>query len=685
MIDVSSLGLGLSASGGGVAAPFSAIAADGWQTTVAAPSDLSLTPFTVQRAGYTSAGATTTHSKTMYLTKRVRQAYPNQASFTADQVAVSDYIYSTDTVAGAVNNSTVDSPLPVARWLMPDALMTSTTVTAEIGAWHANGIACVKFRANDGTTQTAWQTVSTTTISTICTDANPVEAYAATIDISSLASGAFWLEAEVYPVIGGASSVLKSEDLNTAGANARELTRRWFKKGSVPAYCYVASTGNDTTGSANAVAATASSTPCLTVAGALKKLHDLLGTSAGALDGARIRVTDGVTMGTTTFTGSYKQDVAAVVIERDPNVSRATANITMAANFAPDFDTSSIGPDEGQLLLREITLTISGARSFQGSSSPSHPLHVQLWDCAIDMASNATNLRSTGYLSYFGGTISNIANNALCPLGLSGSNNIRIIRGITADMNTRSHEGWTTIGCDISRSNGQGYSDLTKGIVFANNRYLSPNGAQSAIMVEAAAAGDLITGIVIVQNEVEWTSATSSPSIAIAASNGSTHHSIVHNNTCSGDQLAGRWNLFYDEHASVARTHTLISFKGDIGTQLNTKGDIFKTDGTRLGNFAFAHGVGCEGNFTIDAANAPSSEAQSYPGIGSIIAGGDPLFTDNQASTFDGSTYSAGAGGGTYTLEAGSDAIGILSGPLLTFDLAGSARGSGVQNAGAYA
>lgn len=139
------------------------------------------------------------------------------------------------------------------------------------------------------------------------------------------------------------------------------------------------------------------------------------------------------------------------------------------------------------------------------------------------------------------------------------------------------------------------------------------------------------------------------------------------------------------------RTHRLMSVKGNIFPQLNTKGDVFMTDGTRLGNFVFVHGVGCEGNFTLYSAAATASEAQAYPGIGSKIGTSttvlqDALFTNYQGTTLTPpSTYVAGAGGGTYTLQGGSTARDILSQRLTKFDFAGAARAAGTQDAGAYA
>ena len=51
------------------------------------PADLSLDPLVLSRQGYDGAGAATTVSNTIYLTKRVRLPYPDQATLTTGPVA----------------------------------------------------------------------------------------------------------------------------------------------------------------------------------------------------------------------------------------------------------------------------------------------------------------------------------------------------------------------------------------------------------------------------------------------------------------------------------------------------------------------------------------------------------------------------------------------------------------------
>lgn len=676
--------------GGGGVVILPPVMAAGWKIQDATPSDLALDPITVSRGGYDTAAALTTHSQTLYTTKRVRQAYPNHASFTTDEVALSDYVYSTDTISGRVNSSAAVSPKPIAAWVMPHRRLVASSVVWEICAFHRDArlgtqVACVKVRGNDGTTQTSWQTVSTPTVSTTVEDANPIEVYTNTLDVSSLANGAFWLEAEVYPWFGSASTVLKSEDNYAAVVDTREFTRRWFRKSSASTqYIAVASTGNDATGVTSTTEATAIATPCLTVAGAMKEAHDTLGATDGALDVVKIVIVDGVSLGTVVFTGSYKQDVSAVTITRATGTTRANAIVTTSASWAPDFD-SHTTINEGAVVFEDMTFKLGAAHSINGATGVR--LCVQFVNCNFDANSQASSLRggSLSDISYFGCIFSNMPASNTNPLATTGGGKIRMFRGCTINMNARGPEAWLTLGNTISNYQSPGVSDVTvSGTIWYNNKYTGGTGSNAAIsLTNTTGAGANYGAFAVVQNLVEWTSTTSYPSIQLAPTSdeGEIVHAVVHHNTCAGYDLYGRWNLFYDEDATVQTNHEFISFKGNLGTQLNTKGDVFATDGTRIGQFPFTHGVGCEGNYSSEAA-AAASEMQSYPGIGSLIANGAPLYTTNQATTVG---PVAGAGGGVYTLQGGSSALNILSGPVLKYDLAGSARGSGTQDAGCYA
>jgi len=118
---------------------------------------------------------------------------------------------------------------------------------------------------------------------------------------------------------------------------------------------------------------------------------------------------------------------------------------------------------------------------------------------------------------------------------------------------------------------------------------------------------------------------------------------------------------------------------------------VFMTDGSRVGNWGFLYGVGCQGNMTqyIDATagGLGSAFAQEYPGLGcnygtSATVRNDPLFVSYQG-TF-GPPATTGAGGGNYAVTASSPAKGMVSNAMFTYDAVGATRLATGDTAGAY-
>ncbi|MGA9220389.1 MAG: hypothetical protein WBZ57_04235, partial [Pseudomonas graminis] len=355
--------------------PFSAAAADGFTLTVAAPTHLSMQPFTVADDVFVG-GTAGTATRTEYMGPRINQNYPNHALYTANDVASTDLIMATSVCTGAINNSTKVSPKPVAAWQDIAHETVASTVQCELDAYHYFGIDCVWFRANDGTTQTGWQIVFTKTLSSLCEDKVPLALYRASINVSGLANGKAWREAKVFPRIGVGASVLSSEDNYTAGVSRERFTRRYFRKDTATKHrAYVASTGNDTTGVASTVDATAAASPCLTWAGAYAKLRAAVPASRGSLDGCEIHIVDAVNSGTIPY-NFYYQDVGAVVTKRaSSSASRAAAALTLSANFKPVLSDHSTGVADGALIFEDMKLLGSGANYFLGEAS--HPLWCQ--------------------------------------------------------------------------------------------------------------------------------------------------------------------------------------------------------------------------------------------------------------------------------------------------------------------
>jgi hypothetical protein len=292
---------------------------DGWSASYPSPPasfapDEAPETISLSRAGFDAAGQAVTRSEQLVLTARVRQPYPNQGQLTADRVALSDYVYATDTIAGVANQSAETSPKPIVNHVTPDRFVAGNQIGGavqpiEIVAAHRDArggrqVACARCTISDGVS-TISAVVATTTVSGRAGDCNPVVVHALPLtDVSALADGLCWYDWEVFPHVGGAASVNRSAENGTA---RREFTRRYFLKNAAlnaaPPLAYVALTGNDAAGIVSANAGTAAAAPFATVLGAINALHTALAGTTG-LDGAEIRIGAGTfVLGSTAAAG----------------------------------------------------------------------------------------------------------------------------------------------------------------------------------------------------------------------------------------------------------------------------------------------------------------------------------------------------------------------------------------------
>ena len=686
------IGIGISigsgrASGGGGSAPipalFQSVNADGWSVTYASPPTFdpvnSPELFTVSRAGYDATGSVTTITENLICTQRVRQVYPNQASLTADRVALSDYIYSTDTIEGVTNNSTEVSPKPVANWARPDRTIVGNTLPAEaleVVAFHRNGVACVEWTISDGTNSVTVRS-SAMVVSGASTDRNAVLVYrpASDVDVSSLANPAtLTVNTKVYPRIGGTASIRDSADSSVA----REFSPRFHRRDTAArrvAYVRTAANGGDNaTGVVSTVDATASANPFATVLAAINAHH-----TAGGMDGAIIYIgNDGGTPFTLASTAATRtQSHSPLTITREASVARENARVAFGsgANFRPRMGA-------GLLRFEDVSIVRQGTFQFQGETSPN--LVVIMQDVDFNNNSHNASWLNASHDMIFGATMTGITATPLNAAGAAGVTEHRMLRGlnIAAAANT---EGWLVLGCDLRSANTltlpNGSRSSSGSIIHGN--YFS--GMATAARFWGPGNSLNVIGAAFVQNVVEYTSATATTAIAISADSatGSNEHIIFQHNSLAGFNDAGRSNLFYDE-GSTARTSKLMSVRGNVHVQINNKGDVFVLNGARVGNWPYLYGVGCDGEFSqfIDAGTG--SFAQAYPGGNASIGTSsstrnDPLFVDSKAKS---SGPTAGAGGGDYRLQSGSPAKARAR-RVLPFDLDGNAR-SELASAGAY-
>ena len=662
------------------------INAEGWSASYTSPptfDPVSNPKYVVaSRSGFDTSGNSNSVSEALTITQRVRQAYPNQASLDTSRVALTDYVYSTDTISGVTNNSAETSPKPIANWVLPDHGVVGNSLHLEVVAFHRNArnreqIACVKFIATDGV-NTVTQVVGTSTVLGHGGDVFPVVGYACDLNITTLTAGAITANAEVYPWIGGAASVLKSVD----SAVAREFSPRTYLKNTTlaasPVFAYVnTSTGNDTTGAVSSTAATAEATPCLTIAGAINRIVAV----NGSVDGCVLRLMAGTHAFTTSAIATTRtQTTGELVITRDPNATRANAILTFGVTAA---SRPRLGAAGGWLRFSDITITRTGTLTLQGEAAS--PLRIWFDRVNFNNASNNAAIFSNSDGVVTGMTLTNSSSSLVG----AATREWRMWRGLTATLAATSIESWLVLGSNITTPGQLSRGSRTaSGAIIAFNRVTSPD---TATPMTDFAVSESVTGLAFVQNVIEFTSATSAHTLRVTgdAATGNATHFVIHNNTIAGFFNNGRSNLFYEDGAT-ARTSKLQSVVGNIHVQLNTKGDVFMTSGARVGNWAYLYGVGCRAEFSqfIDANSGGlgTSFAQAYPGLGASIGTSnsvrnDPLFT-SYAGTTSGPTV--GAGGGTYTIQSGSPAKSRNTNPVLRFDLSGATRPSTGDSSGAY-
>lgn len=663
------------ARGGSVVAPaIATVAVNGWEASMPVPADLVFAPVGLSRQGFDGSGSAIAIAESVVTTKRVRQPFPNQASLTALSVALSDYVYSTDTISGVTNGSAEISPQPVANWSIVDRRVVGNALYLEIVAFHRNGVACVEFSATDGTLTVTAKT-SAPVVSGAAGDAGAVIVYAVTLDITTLADNAnITASAKVYPRIGAAASVRDS----ALASAAREFSPRVWRKNTsrfaAPPLVYIASGGNDTTGVVGTDPVAAAAAPCLTLTGAINRARAVLGTAAGSLDGLRVRFT----AGTWSLSASPTSNTvnAAVTFEPAPGVAKADAIWSVGA--------SNISTSLTYTRWLGLTILRAGVNTLFSTAGG----HITIDGCNLDNNSQGAALGSTantGFLLTGGVVISNWSQNQ--PLG-AGTAELRMVRGVSGGSANAglSVEGWLVLGNALQGVRFLYGSRTSSGYMIAFNQLTRLGNAGGGVL--AGNGSDNLAGAAVVQNVFEYTSTSSQPSFQPSADSAAadTSHLICWHNTFSGFDIYGRGNMLYDDTAADPRSHKLASFIGNVHVQINTKHDVFMGDGARVGGWAYLYGVGCRAEFSRYKDAGGVGFSQDYPGLAARIGttntgvGQDPLFTSPAHTT---SGPAAGSGGGNYVLESGSPARAIVFAPPLSFDMAGAAR-SGTVAAGAH-
>jgi hypothetical protein len=665
-----------------IAAQFASVAENGWESVyegtpptfapVASPEQ-----FSVLRPGFDATGSATTVTDTLTVMKRVRLPSPDQLTDTANNAAVSQFIYSTDTVVGATNSSTRLAPVLMAMWLTPDYTRASTAlINVRIAFSHAharNGrpVAAVLFTATDGVNTPVTTLVSSLTAASYTETGLTCPCYEGTIDLSGLDEGLVQVDAVGYPWV-GESFTISTDASATKSVNLCPLTilnDRAGGLGTAHAYVAVGATGTGVVyateqgspanfatiqAAVSAIKTFNTSTYSRTNAGgAILHLADGTHTWATIKSQAGTTVTMPLTIVGASRAGTIIQDAGTSTLNSLPNLTRfstltlkklTTGNITLLDNSATS--------GAFAVVFDQVDIDMNGYDAYNA--------FIYRTGRTICVESDmTTNLGVTGTV-----TKQNIL------IGSRGTGSM------VYNMAASRCDQFIKKAASGGQENGLGqvclYSVLSRGDTSAT------------IVLSDEVIG--ARGFAVVGSVIEyWAASDSPPTIAINADGNlsATQNVLFMGNSVPG----GRINWLYQDTgtASILKSGY---FRFNAVYEYNIKSDLFPTaSGDRIGNWSEVHRV----NDRTNAISHGSSNDEAYivgSWLGEVQPFGEVYGTDAAPLDLDWATDASSAGtrtgGGDYTPGVDTDIPIIPAGLAFgSVDLFGRPVVDGSAHAGA--
>lgn len=643
-----------------------AIQSDGWRATYQAPGTFDPVGdpnrVLVQRPGFDSAGSPATIDDTVTIMARVRQPYPNEATLTSEDVSLSEFVYSGDTVDGISNQSTRVYPKPQALWLNHD-LETATTSThrVRLAVAHAHAqqgrpVAAVRFIASDGTNTTETLVTEMDTISYPATGLS-VPHFAGDLDFSGLDTGVLiTVDAEIRPWIG--TPFLLSTDADPyPSVNLTVLKVLNDRAGDyATSYVYVdADTGNDSTGLASTDAVAARAAPYATLLGAIGGIynHNVNVQGRTSVSGGRIRLEPGV---------HTHQSVAWFPVTEVPIVIEAADPAQKAATIYQDAGVSISNGLPDKVIYRNLTLrrNATGNVIFLDSQALNGVENMLVVDgCTWD--SNGLGAPWNPWIYRVGrfwlincdgedlGQCRQFSTDfkAVISIG-SGSGSLQDLtyhavacRDLNAQVETNPVAG----NLQVPRGDFFGWNHFAQGDTqFGYKAYFT-----------SKERGIDDRGLAIVGNVFERLNTDAYPVVSISA-DGVELPALNVNYMCN-TVVGARTNLLYNDSGSAS-----VSKEGrcrfNVDQLWNSKDDTFlPPDGGRVGNWSVQYRVGFHTNAVLNGSNKGTDFGAGDIWLGEIAAFGDvsgsvasPIASD---WADDQSFNTAGSGDGDYRPGAG--------------------------------
>jgi hypothetical protein len=635
-----------------------AVAADGWRATYPSPPafDPVGAPVTlaVTRPGFDASGAAVSVVDQVVVNGRLRQAYPNQASLTADTVVMNDFIYAGDTLpTGVTNNSTRAYPAPIACWLEHDhfaitgATFAVNLVVAHKFARNGRPVAAVRIIASDGTT-TREQLVSSLTWQSWVATGLGVDSYRASFTAADFAAGAaITIDAIIYPWAG--PSYRLSVNGNPA-PNLKNTVIRGYRV--TPVYAYVAATGDNTTGVASTDPATAAASPCQTINGAAVKIRAANNAlfARDEIGGGVIRFPVGTwAVGNTTASSSAGLPVttACLVYESITPADKATTILTdnsvtqSGANIAP------------RAVVRNLTLRRISATGQLFRSSETLTTALVLQNCDLDRNGQVSEplwINRFGRLWLIDSRDLSTATAVAQASGASVKNAVAIGSALGGNCTI------SYVACRLPAVSVTDRANATLG--FAQGMLVNSvvSGGDSGAFQVSFGGTFLATpglGYAVIGNVIETYGSGAGAMSAWADGNTSEVHDFLFlSNTLPGANDQTRFNRLYSDVAGATAPKNMTMRFNVVGRSAS-KNDVFAAAGAAIGNWPVCMGVAHAHNTLVEGTTPPNSNIGAgswryellYPGIQIGNGAGGVLAPQ---WTLDASVTGTGAGGGDY-------------------------------------
>lgn len=574
---------------------------------------------------------------------RIRNPYPSQASLTADQVSLSDYIYATDVVSGAVNNSTLAAPKPIAAWLTPDfEHVTGSTLTARLAVAHAHArdgkpVAAVKFVASDGT-HTVEQLVSTMSARQWSATGLYASYFESSINISTLTQGICTLDAVIYPWVGTPFQISLHADAWPSSNLCPLKFVADHSGGYGRAHAYVSLTGNDGTGVVSTSAATAAASPYATVLAAVTAIKSFNNSNFGRNEAG----------GGVVHFGAGTHTLAKILTA----AGTVTSSLTLLGEGAGSTtlqDPGTLGQNTIPIYCRAeaVTLKATAANTYwfdNGATTPNNLFVIK--DCVVNVAAgDASFFYRLGRV--FMENSSNADAKILTISAASKGFNI-VGTSIPGGAGTIYHSVASRVKT-LEAKAVFGNNPAAVGLLWMNNHSLSTT-TSGTCFAGAVASGS--RGLAVIGNVFEKT-VTDAPAVQIYVDdNGITAENILFiGNTTVGS----RCNWMYNDKSLGAAPALRTGYRRfNLDFNYNCKSDIFAMDGAYTLNWSQVHSVAMHHNahktgFLAGGANwVAGSWLGEVQGIGSV-SGQYGVVALNLDFANDASTQGTALGNGDYT------------------------------------